>query len=282
MANKSLIIGAFSNYNFNQLKPWVYSIEECGFKGDKVMIAVDPLPIVCDELEKNSFKVVKLPRQNIPIHVQRFIHIYEYISQYQHQYKFVITTDVKDVIFQTNPVDWLEAHSIDNDNWSLVAGSESIRYKDEPWGDENLMQSYGPYIHSIFQHKPIYNVGTIGGNAEYVKDLCLNIALNAIGRPIQVCDQAVFNVMIGTQPYLDAVYFAEQKDGWACQAGTVADPTKIEAFRPNLLEPEPVWDNGIVKIAAGPWAGKPFCIVHQYDRVPIWRDHIYKKYGVIQ
>jgi hypothetical protein len=84
----------------------------------------------------------------------------------------------------------------------------------------------------------------------------------------------VFNVLIQTQPYKDVVLQATQASGWACQAGTVADPTKMDTFRPNLLEDEPIFVDGTVLTSTG----KPFCIVHQYDRVPSWRQHVMEKY----
>jgi len=136
------------------------------------------------------------------------------------------------------------------------------------------MQAYGPYVHNQFKDNEIYNVGTIGGVSEYVKDLVFNILFNAINRPIAICDQAVYNVLIQTQPYKDVTRFAAQLDGCACQAGTTVDPSKIESFRPHLLEPEPKFENGIVKTSLG----RPFAIVHQYDRVPEWKEYIKQKY----
>ena len=41
MAKKDLIIGAFKNYNYEQVKPWIESINQTTFKGDKVLIAID-------------------------------------------------------------------------------------------------------------------------------------------------------------------------------------------------------------------------------------------------
>ena len=35
---KDLIIGAFTNYDYSQLKPWAESISESGFTGDKILI----------------------------------------------------------------------------------------------------------------------------------------------------------------------------------------------------------------------------------------------------
>jgi hypothetical protein len=206
-----------------------------------------------------------------PVHVARFLTIYDFLKNTWQNYNHVVTTDVKDVYFQTNPITWLELNLKDK---KLVAGSEGMRYKDEPWGNENLMQAYGPYVHELFKNNEIYNVGTIGGVSEYVKDMMFNILFNAINRPIPICDQAVYNVLIQTQPFKDVTYFAKQLDGWACQAGTTVDPSKIESFRSHLLESEPKFENGIVKTSLG----KTFAIVHQYDRVPEWKEFIKQKY----
>jgi hypothetical protein len=271
MASKSLIIGAFTNYNYNQLKPWVESIDECGFTGDKAMVVGNASQETIDELVKRNFIIIPMSDIKAPIHVARFLSIYDFLKNTWQNYSHVVTTDVKDVYFQTNPIVWLE---LNLKNKKLVAGSEGMRYKDEPWGNENLMQSYGPYVHEQFKYNEIYNVGTIGGVSEYVKDMVFNILFNAINRPIPICDQAVYNVLIQTQPFKGVTYFAKQLDGWACQAGTTVDPSKIESFRPHLLEPEPKFEDGIVKTSLG----RTFAIVHQYDRVPQWKEHIKQKY----
>ena len=147
-------------------------------------------------------------------------------------------------------------------------------YKDESWGNENLMQAYGPYVHNLFKNNKIYNVGTIGGTSEYVKDLVFNIFTNATNRPIPIVDLAVYNVLLQTQPYKNVTLFADQRDGWACQAGTTVDPSKIQSFRPFLTEKEPIFEDGLVKTSER----VPFSIVHQYDRVPEWKKFIHEKY----
>lgn len=273
-SKKDLIIGAFTNYNYNQLKPWVESIDELyGSENiEKVMVVGNASQETRDELIKRNFTLVDMPQAQIPIHVLRFLSIYEYLRVNHIKYRYVVTTDVKDVYFQMNPFQWLENNL---GSCKLVAGSESMKYKDEPWGNENLMQAYGPYVHNIFKDNTIYNVGTIGGESEYVKDIVFNIFTNATNRPIPIVDQAVYNVLIQTVPYSEITYFAYQLDGWACQAGTTVDPSKIEQFRPHLVEAEPTFEDGVVKTSLG----QPFCIVHQYDRVPEWKKFVEKKYG---
>jgi len=273
MAQKDLIIGGCTNYGINQLKPWVLSVNETMPDADKVMCVGNASPETRNWLSEQGFDIVNMPNMNVPIHVLRFLSIYDYLRKNWEKYRYVVTTDVKDVFFQSSPFKWMEDNFI-NGTDELVAGSEGMRYCDEPWGNDNLMQAYGPYVHQQFKDNTIYNVGVLGGTSEYMKDLVFNIFTNAINRPIPIVDQAVFNVLINTQPYKSKIFLAQNKHAWACQAGTMVDPSKIEAFRPFLLEGEPVFEEGVVKT----FEHKEYCIVHQYDRVPEWKKFVQQKY----
>jgi hypothetical protein len=181
------------------------------------------------------------------------------------QYEYVVTTDVKDVYFQKDPFEALIGTK-------LVIASEGLRYKNEPWGNENLYQAYGTYVYDQFKDNEIFNVGTFGGKSEYVKDMVFHIFTNGINRPIPIVDQAVFNVLINTQPFKN---ITTRTIDWAAELGTIMDPSKIEGFRPNLLFAEPSFEGGLVKDSAG----TIFPIVHQYDRVPVLKKFVQKKYG---
>jgi len=273
MAQKDLIVGGCTNYGINQLKPWILSVNETMPDADKVMCVGNASPETRNWLSEQGFDIVNMPNMNVPIHVLRFLSIYDYLRKNWEKYRYVVTTDVKDVFFQSSPFKWMEDNFI-NGTDELVAGSEGMRYCDEPWGNDNLMQAYGPYVHQQFKDNTIYNVGVLGGTSEYMKDLVFNIFTNAINRPIPIVDQAVFNVLINTQPYKSKIFLAQNKHAWACQAGTMVDPSKIEAFRPFLLEGEPVFEEGVVKT----FEHKEYCIVHQYDRVSEWKKFVQQKY----
>jgi len=279
---KDLIIGCSTNYGWDQLKYWVNSINQSGFDGEKTLIALNISYDAVDKLSKNGFQVVVVGKEDhikkayvyesrIPVHVERFVHIYNHISR--GDYRYVVTTDVKDVIFQSNPCKWLDENLVEGKN--LVFASESMKYKDEPWGNQNLLETYGQFIYEKFKDKEIHNVGVLGGRASAMRDLCLNIFAAALGRPIPICDQSTFNFMISQHPYTDTSMYMKSEDGWASQLGTTGDPTKIEQFRPNLLEPIPKFNGKKVTTSKG----KEFCIVHQYDRVPTVRKLLEKTYG---
>lgn len=266
MASKNLIIGGFTNYGINQLKPWVISAKEVAGASDVVLVYGNATQETLDWLRSQGvilFPMLVVP--NIPIHVLRFLSIYEYLENNWFDYNYVVTTDVKDVYFQADPFTFLNGRKI-------VIASEGLRYKDEPWGNENLHQAYGQYVYDKFKNNEIFNVGTFGGKSEYVKDMVFHIFTNGINRPIPIVDQAVFNVLINTQPFKDVIQKTTQ---WAAELGTIMDPSKIDQFRPNLLVPEPVFENGLLK----DWTGQTFPIVHQYDRVPELKKFVQEKYG---
>ena len=211
------------------------------------------------------------PSTGRPPHVERFLHIYNFL--HQKDYRYVITTDVKDVIFQKNPVDFIEKFLPSDKN--LIFASESMKYKDEPWGNQNLLETFGHMIYDRFKNNEIYNVGVLAGRGYAMRDLILNIFVATQGKPIPICDQSTFNFLISMSPYKETSVYLKSEDGWAAQLGTTGDPSKIDNFRPHLLEPEPIMDKGTITTSAK----EPFTIVHQYDRVPYWRHVIEAKYG---
>ena len=275
-----LIIGAATNYNWDQLKFWCNSINESGYTGEKVLILMNATIETAKKVEDAGFKIIAFHQDEsgnltydskIMIHVERFIHIYKVLKR--HEFRFVVTTDVRDVVFQKNPISWLEKNLPKDED--LVFSSESIRYKDEPWGNQNLIDTFGPGIHDDFKDNTIFNVGVIAGRGYAVKDLALNIFLSCINRPIPICDQSTFNLLISQHPYLKSSHYCKSEDGWACQLGTTADPSKLEDFKPFLMEPLPKLQGDMVVTSTG----IEYTICHQYDRNAEWKKIIEEKYN---
>lgn len=271
MAQKDLIIGAFSNYDeYQVLKPWVQSIHDTGFRGDIVLIAVDaPKPLI-DTLSENGVIVIPVTKQNdMMIHMLRFVYIYDYLNKHVGEYRNVVSTDVRDVIFQKNPFDHYLMGS------DIIASSEAILIKDEPWNRDNIIKNYGEYFYNSVKDKQVYNVGILAGTADHVCDLCFHIYQMSLGRPDWVADQAAYNVLIAHNPWKEFVYKAGLSEAWAINAHVTNKPDQMEQFSPFLLEGRPRMEDGLVVNEAG----VPFTIVHQYDRVPEWMEYFSKKYG---
>ena len=277
---KDLIIGCSTNYDWSKLKYWINSINQSGFEGEKVLILMNCDRETVIKVHDAGFKIIGFDQDEnknlyysspIPVHVDRFIHIYNFIRGYG-PFRYVITTDVKDVIFQKNPIEYIEKNIGDK---NLIFSSESMFYKDEPWGNQNLLETFGQAIYNHYVTNEIFNVGVLAGKGEAMKHLAMSIFDSATRRPIPICDQSTFNFMISMHPYLDTSLYTRSEDGWACQLGTTKDPSKIERFKSYLLEPEPLMENEIITTSKE----IPYHIVHQYDRVPEWRKVIEAKYG---
>ena len=275
---RDLIIGCSTNYDWSKLKYWINSINKSGFQGDKVMILMNCDKDTVNKVVESGFSVIGFNKDgegnlmhssNMPVHTERFLHIYNYLKN--KDYRYVITTDVKDVIFQKNPIEFLEKECV---NKNLIFASESIRYKDEPWGDQNLKETFGPYIYEQFKDNEIFNVGVLAGHGYAIRDLALNIFVACLNRPIPICDQSTFNFLIGQNPYTSLCRYTRSEEGWAAQLGTTGDPSKASQFDPVLLEAKPKLQDGIVTTSEG----KEFYIVHQYDRVPEMKNTLEKKY----
>jgi hypothetical protein len=295
---KNLIIGFASNYEWKDLQYWVNSLQKTNYSGD-IHIVSDNMKR--ETIEKLVSKNVQLSlygkknengdfvaEQSIAPHVNRFFYIWNTLKKLNADYRYVVTTDVRDVIFQSNPIEWLEEKLIMH---SLVASSEGLKYQDEPWGNKNLYDSFGPYYHNLLKDNLIYNVGVIGGDYYHVRGLMSLIFQLSINRPIQIVDQAVYNYLINTDPFYNDTMFTSNKDCWAVQLGTTLDAVrcgsgdlgqayiKDKAAQLKYLEAyvdEPVIiEDGIVKDIEK----KPYCIVHQYDRIQSLNMKIQQLYG---
>lgn len=280
--DNDLIIGCSTNYTWNTIKYWVNSVNKCGFTGDKVMILMNADRYTTEKVIEAGFTIIGFNQDEqgnlvyespLKVHVERFLHIFNHLNKID--YRYVITTDVKDVVFQRNPIEFLEQNLPPSSKNQLVFSSESMVYKDEPWGNQNLLETYGEYIYNYFKDNEIYNVGVLAGRGYAMKDLAMNIFLACLNKPIPITDQSTFNVLVSMEPYQSSSIYAQSEDGWACQLGTTADPSKIDEFKSKLLEPSPILVEDKVKTSLN----YEYYIVHQYDRIPEWRKVIEAKYG---
>jgi hypothetical protein len=218
-------------------------------------------------------------------------YIWNYLHETKVDYRYVVFTDVRDVIFQVDPSLYLESSAI-GDGPRIIAASEGLKYRDEPWGDQNLLDTFGPYFHNILRENEIYNVGTIGGEFQYVRDLILQVFQQSINRPIPIVDQAVFNFLINQKPFSDIVLQTNSENSWAVQLGTTEEaiksgagvigeaylknPSALIEYKLNYSGFQPViHTDGIVTNQQN----IPYTIVHQWDRIPHLKNKIEERYA---
>ena len=91
---KYTIVGCITKYSVQDIKPYVESIEQSGFKGEKLMLVYDVSNEVIEYLTKKGWLIAQSETQEHII-IQRFRDMYALLQEYQTD--VIIWTDVKDI-----------------------------------------------------------------------------------------------------------------------------------------------------------------------------------------
>jgi hypothetical protein len=282
---QDLVISAVSNYDYSRLKYWVNSLNSTGYTGRKAMIVHNISDDTIKQLKDNGVEVWLTSNNrnknndgyhfadNFTYQVPTTRHYFYWMFlKEMKDIRYIVSTDCTDVVFQTNPSEWLEKNL---GNKKLNYGCEALKYKDESWGYNNMLTSFGPVMQQHMKDRPIYNAGSMAGEHKTFIDFSLNVFLTIQHLQDPTPDQAGVNLMLSLEPYKSITKFNDHDVNWACECGTTVDPSKMPVFRPNLLSPEPTFDGEYVYTSKG----EKYVMVHQYNRVPDWKEKIERKYG---
>ena len=261
---KYTIVGCITQYRLNDIRPYVESIKKSGFGGDKIMLVYDVSDDVINYLKENGWILFQSELQEHII-LQRFRDMYVILNQYETD--IIIWTDVKDVIFQKDPTEWLSKYM----KGDILAFSECVKLKDDQWAVVNSGTSF-PIEWEWLQHKISYCAGTIVGKKNSIRDLFIEIYRwsKTTANPEQLSDQAAYNVLINLEHFKNSVQFVKQEEGFVTQMGTVW----VKQNELPILEPTPIYNEGKLYNQNG----DEFILVHQYDRDPIVKQEINNLY----
>lgn len=297
-----VVIGTATNYDYDKIEPWVVSLKRSGFDGKIALVVYNMKKDTVDRLVADGVALFGFQKDdegnftypsdnNFSIMVERFAHIWYFLSKADEEIEHIISTDVKDVIFQKNPSDFFSAF----DRKEIFVGCENFKYKDEPWGKNNLIQSFGPMLYEKLKDNPIYCAGVIAGKKQAILDLFLNVFLLCRGAPAHVPggggpDQAALNILLSLDSYKSITNFCSMEHDFVCHAGTTThaiksgkgvigeeylrDPSSLYRFNDVMLGKDPIYADDTVYNSYN----TPYYIVHQYDRVNEWKDILDRKY----
>jgi hypothetical protein len=261
---KYTIIGCITKYGVEQIRPFVESIERSGFGGDKLMLVYEITQDTIEYLNSKGWTLIQSePQQHIIL--QRFRDMYQVLHQYETD--VVIWVDVKDIVFQKDPTEWLN----ENMNKDILAFSESLKFGDEEWARLNAGTSF-PMEWEWLQTKEIHCAGTIVGKKEAIRDLFIDIYRWSLttSNPQQLADQAAYNILIHLHQFKDIVQFVKQQEGFAAQLHLKLKKGNNLPYTEELV----TIDGDEVKNSKG----ELFTLVHQYDRNEELKKLIENKY----
>jgi hypothetical protein len=290
-----IIIGSIGNYSKEQLYPFVKSLNSCGFLGRKILMSYNSSAELTQWLTENGIEVYNVEHDifgnkidkfpchsgmidrtstDLLIHHHRFYSYWRLfnelgLSEIKDKYRYILHVDIKDIIFQLNPSDYFDKFMYK----SIIASSEYLKYEVEKWNAELSITNTGPYIHEyLVKYSDVYNVGSFVTNVQDFVDICLLMYLLCYRRE-KLNDQPSMAILFNTA-YKDKVYTATMKDGFILQCGTIAEPTTFQKYKSHFKELPPIILNGRICNSDG----KIFTAVHQYERVPKFKQLLEEKY----
>ena len=196
-AMRNLILGAVRSYSFEQVRPFVASSRRTAFDGDVVLLwnKLSPETLACATRSWRQIGAVRLPgkqRHNsrsrywpvvrplarvlngtqaarrllkyvLPLQTARFLAYHEFLAAHAADYRHVLLTDVRDVLFQDDPFLGFEGGlSVFEEDASALLVEErayNARWVEELFGRQALAR---------FGRLPILCSGTIMGTTEAV------------------------------------------------------------------------------------------------------------------
>lgn len=279
---KDLIITFATNFNFDQLKPFILSANEKSKDSEKVILLFNADSETVKKIEENNFSIISpTPKKpdgsfeytNTKIHmnVERFGHIWANLRNLKNKYRYILALDSRDLIFQKDPFIYIDKILSINKNINFIASSETAIYKDETFFNApNFYYSYGPSAFDHIKDNFIYNAGTIAGRSESVIDLFSFIFFMSVNNAVPNPDQAAYNFILSLEPFKSMTYFCGSEEGWAAQLGMT-----LKEHIDKRKEPLPIWKHNKLFTNDGT---KQFYILHQYDRIPEIENYYKNKY----
>ena len=275
-----VVIGLASGYDWTAVEPFSVSLVRSGYSGSKVLFVKDLTAAARSNLTSLGFELVDIPAiefadPQTPLgkyfpYVGRFLLIHKYLEKHPH--KFVFCSDTRDVVFQGNPLTWMEKNI---GSHKLVAASECVLHRDQPG---NVARGLNKGLRRLSRgccQKEIYCSGFISGRSEYVAEVALSIYL--MGRHLSGyvwgADQPVYNAIMHQKAYADITLVPKMSDHYCINLVNLASTSQ----RKKLLDVPPIasfytegkvwtrdlsllWNWGIPDLSK-------FTVLHQYDRI---------------
>jgi hypothetical protein len=282
---KYLVLTAIDNLGWPEIRIWAESLRGSGYAGDIAIMVyrtdnvdVDLLTTKCEEhniklvlcthdINGNEINHHEHPYGSSLVCRNRFFHYWQYLTQKDTPSPiWVISTDARDVVFQDNPIHYIDCL----DGETILASSEGQKYKDEEWNKSDLIKAFGPFVYQQFEDVVVCNAGVMAIDGAHAADMFLHIYLMSCRTNTSAGDQAAYNLLLDSK----LAFVATHNMDWACQIGTTLDPHKPHLMK-TLQEELPYFDeNGIVYN----YEDMPYYIVHQYDRNPELKRLVEKRY----
>jgi len=205
----------------------------------------------------------------------RFAPVVSFLKASHQNFRYVIWSDVRDVVFQTNPSLWLEKILSPH---QLLAAKECWKIKDEGFNNRWARDTVSPEDYTWLREEEACCGGTLAGTSEWMTSIFSEI-YQSVSNSATANDQAALNYLLRIPPFKDVVRVPDMRDGFAVMCASFHSPSfnSYTSSAIPLTDDIPLFDKDAGMIYT-PDTNLPFSIVHQYDRDSAWIPIIEGKY----
>lgn len=268
---QDLTIAVIRGLDWAALRPYAVSVARNAPNCTRVVFCENISPETREGFAKLGFTLIDRATPPSKLHpemqadwaygVYRFLPAIEYLKQNPDKFRYVIWTDVRDVVFQTNPVTWLEKNLAPH---NIVIAGLGHQIKKCPWNDP-WVRACSPLGWKDIRQEEAVACGTFAGLAAPMLHLfedTLNGCIEA--QHPHATDQGMLNCLMRRAPYSVTARITRPSEGFTAQWFPAKDQD------PNLYPDYgfPIFDK-LSKAVYSP-KGEPVSIVHLYDRDRAW------------
>lgn len=261
MTSNQCVFGLAAGYHFGDVRPFLISLRRSGFSG-RCVLFVSETTRDTDQMAFHGAEIVPFSRpaamEHVPYNAYRYFLYKEYLAQSPDRFEHVLLTDVRDVIFQRPPFDYLWPKGL-----NCTLEDRRMTVGECPHNEHWIRGHQGDEVLEVVSQAPISCSGTTVGDHEsicnYLDTLTEKLLPFKGGQRMAGYDQGVHNVLLHTG---------------AVDATLHDNAGPIMTLGYTRGEPDIDQDGWVLNEA-----GERAHIVHQYDRKPKLFSMIRKRYA---
>jgi hypothetical protein len=229
------------------VESYLESIKRAGFTGRKVMLVWGIHPTTRSALLLHGFELIDLPTPKEPFFHARMRVCWEYLRDHYKEFRYIFWLDVKDLILQSNPSDWME-NSIGNAK--LIGSTECVTIEQEETNQLWAISILGAKKYQEIKDCEVINGGTWAGEAESMTEVFHQVHLGCKTYtgghpPCQIWINYVMHSMLK-----DVLRIPRWSEGFAACLHPCWSPWRVPCW-PYMRDTHPVLDINTCTLHAG-------------------------------
>lgn len=282
------------------LESYLESIKRSGFSGRKIMLVWDIHPRTRNLLLQSDFELKDLPSPPEAFFKARMRVCYEFLKENHKEFRYIFWLDIKDLVIQSDPSIWMEKNI---GKAEIVASTECVTIEQEETNQLWARTILGEEKYQEIKDCEVINGGTWAGKSSAMAEVFHQVHLGCLTYnggypPCQIWINYVLHTM-----FKERMRIPRWSEGFAACLHPCWSPWRTPCW-PHMRDPHPVLNEKTGVLHAGTipnaknsmiifnprWGkdqrvtlgspshplegvelvdepkGKPFVIVHGYDR----------------